>query len=73
MLFGDVYVCGGQSNMQFSLGGNENKGRKGVARPQGNWRGRKNNLRRNDRRYRRRGRFGDQPVGTKVAAADADG
>lgn len=25
VLFGDVYVCGGQSNMQFSLGGNENK------------------------------------------------
>jgi sialate O-acetylesterase len=24
VLFGDVYVCGGQSNMQFSLGGNEN-------------------------------------------------
>ena len=25
VLFGDVYVCGGQSNMQFSVGGNENK------------------------------------------------
>eukprot|EP00746_Dinoflagellata_sp_MGD_P167752 gnl/MRDRNA2_/MRDRNA2_98627_c0_seq1.p1 gnl/MRDRNA2_/MRDRNA2_98627_c0~~gnl/MRDRNA2_/MRDRNA2_98627_c0_seq1.p1 ORF type:complete len:540 (+),score=86.72 gnl/MRDRNA2_/MRDRNA2_98627_c0_seq1:89-1708(+) len=25
VLFGDVYVCGGQSNMQFALGGNENK------------------------------------------------
>jgi sialate O-acetylesterase len=24
VLFGDVYVCGGQSNMQFSVGGNEN-------------------------------------------------
>ena len=24
VMFGDVYVCGGQSNMQFSLGGNEN-------------------------------------------------
>ena len=24
VLFGDVYLCGGQSNMQFSLGGNEN-------------------------------------------------
>ena len=47
-------------NKSYQLGGNENKGRKGVARPQGNWRGRKNNLRRNDRRYRRRGRFGDQ-------------
>lgn len=23
MLFGDVYVCGGQSNMQFSVGGNQ--------------------------------------------------
>eukprot|EP00418_Pyrodinium_bahamense_P085379 CAMPEP_0179051066 /NCGR_PEP_ID=MMETSP0796-20121207/21055_1 /TAXON_ID=73915 /ORGANISM="Pyrodinium bahamense, Strain pbaha01" /LENGTH=532 /DNA_ID=CAMNT_0020747599 /DNA_START=60 /DNA_END=1658 /DNA_ORIENTATION=- len=23
VLFGDVYLCGGQSNMQFSLGGNE--------------------------------------------------
>lgn len=25
VLFGDVFVCGGQSNMQFSVGGNENK------------------------------------------------
>ena len=25
VLFGDVYMCGGQSNMQFSVGGNENK------------------------------------------------
>merc|ERR1712166_90588 len=24
LLFGDVYICGGQSNMQFSVGGNEN-------------------------------------------------
>jgi sialate O-acetylesterase len=24
VLFGDVYICGGQSNMQFSVGGNEN-------------------------------------------------
>jgi sialate O-acetylesterase len=24
VLFGDVYLCGGQSNMQFSVGGNEN-------------------------------------------------
>eukprot|EP00440_Ansanella_granifera_P053408 gb/GFBE01057896.1/.p1 GENE.gb/GFBE01057896.1/~~gb/GFBE01057896.1/.p1 ORF type:complete len:540 (+),score=109.79 gb/GFBE01057896.1/:1-1620(+) len=24
VMFGDVYVCGGQSNMQFSVGGNEN-------------------------------------------------
>ena len=24
VMFGDVYLCGGQSNMQFSLGGNEN-------------------------------------------------
>ena len=23
-MFGDVYLCGGQSNMQFSVGGNEN-------------------------------------------------
>jgi len=26
VLFGDVYICGGQSNMQFSVGGNENAG-----------------------------------------------
>eukprot|EP00928_Gymnodinium_smaydae_P041597 TRINITY_DN2812_c0_g1_i1.p1 TRINITY_DN2812_c0_g1~~TRINITY_DN2812_c0_g1_i1.p1 ORF type:complete len:556 (+),score=67.35 TRINITY_DN2812_c0_g1_i1:229-1668(+) len=25
VLFGDVYLCGGQSNMQFSVGGNENR------------------------------------------------
>jgi len=25
VMFGDVYICGGQSNMQFSIGGNENK------------------------------------------------
>ena len=44
-------------NKAFVLNSKDNKGRKGVARPQGNWRGRKNNLRRNDRRPRRR--FGD--------------